>query len=247
MSTTRFLVDEATRADIKLRLLGSIAFRFHCPKYESYSDAMNRELTDIDFVAFSGERKKIRALFEGLGYVEDRDILVATEGARYFYRNPQNGLGVDVFFDRLDYCHPIELVHRLHLDSPTISLPDLVLEKIQIVELNEKDIKDLIILFLEHDLGVDERELVDDRYIAAILGNDWGFYYTATTNLNKVLVFLRRYDVLNDDERTIAEERVKRLMTEIESQPKSLKWKMRSKLGPKVRWYKEVSAKEATF
>lgn len=247
LTTTRALVDEADAAGIRLRLLGSMAFRFHCPKYESYLDAMHRELTDIDFVASSKDRKQIREFFDRLDYVEDRDILVATEGARYFYRNRENDLGVDVFFDRLDYCHPVELTDRLHLDSPTISLADLVLEKVQIVELNEKDIKDLIVLFLEHDLGVEDRERIDDGYIASVLCTDWGFCYTATTNLNKVRGFLGRYKEVDVDEQATVAERIDRLLTRIHYEPKSLRWKMRAKVGTRIRWYNEVSEKDATF
>ena len=246
-STTRSLVNAAEGEGVRLRLLGSMAFRLHCPKYASYLDALKRELTDIDFVASSKDRKKVRTFFDTLGYLEDRDIMIATEGSRYFYRNPQNLLGVDVFFDRLSYCHPIELGHRLHLDSPTISLADLVLEKVQIVEINEKDIKDLIVLFLEHDLGTDDRERVDDSYVSSVLGGDWGFYYTATANLEKLVRLLDRYGTLSPEEAATVAERVQRLRSRIESEPKTLKWRMRAKLGTKVRWYNEVSAKEATF
>lgn len=208
---------------------------------------MERELTDIDFVSSSKDRKRVRAFFEQLGYDEDRDIMIATEGDRYFYRNPTNLLGVDIFFDRLNYCHPIELAGRLHLDSPTITLADLVLEKIQIVELNEKDVKDLIVLLLEHDVGGGDPERVDDAYIASLLSGDWGFYHTATTNLGKVVSFLDRYPQLSSDEVATVAERLGRLRGRIESEPKTVKWKIRAKVGTKVRWYNEVSAKEATF
>jgi hypothetical protein len=247
VSTTQSLIDAAELEGLRLRLLGSMAFRFHCPKYVGYLDAMKRELTDIDFVTSSQDRTRLRRFFSKLGYTEDRDILVATEGARYCYRNPMNDLGIDVFFDRLDYCHSVELGDRLHLDSPTISLADLVLEKSQIVEIDEKDIKDLIVLFLEHDLGEDDRESIDHDYISRVLGNDWGFHFTSTTNLNKVAGFLDRYETLSDDNRATVRGKISRLLQRIDSEPKSLKWRMRAKLGTKVRWYNEVSDKEATF
>ena len=246
-TTAQSLIEKADEVGVRLRLLGSMAFRFHCPKYVHYLDAMERELTDIDFAASSKDRTKLRAFFDGLGYLEDKDVLVALEGTRYCFTHPRNALGIDVFFDRLDYCHPVELGDRLDLDSPTISLADLVLEKIQIVEINEKDIKDLIVCFLEHDLGRDDRDLIDIDYIAQLLSRDWGFYYTATINLQKVAGFLVKYEVLSDDERHTVAARLDDALKRIEAAPKSMRWKARARVGTKVRWYKEVSAKESTF
>jgi hypothetical protein len=245
--TTQSLIDKAEEVGVSLRLLGSMAFRHHCPKYVHYLDAMERELTDIDFVASSKDRTKLRAFFDALGYIEDKDVLVTLEGARYSYRHPRNSLGVDIFFDRLDYCHLIELRGRLDLDSPTISLADLLLEKLQIVEINEKDIKDLIVCLLEHDLGPDDRELIDIDYIAERLSRDWGFWYTATTNLQKVAGFLVKYDALSEEERYMVRTRIGQALKSIDAAPKSMRWKARARVGTKVRWYKEVSAKEATF
>lgn len=247
LETTRQLIDEADKQGIELRLLGSIAFRLHCPKYVGHLDAMKRDLTDIDFAASGSDRRKIRAFFKRLGFIEDKDILVVMEGARYSFQHPRNGLGVDVFFDRLDFCHPIDLGDRLDLDSPTICLCDLILEKLQIVEIDEKDVKDLIVCFLEHDLGKDDRESIDGDYIAHVLSRDWGFWYTATTNLPKIKSFLGRYEALSEGERRTVVERIDRLLDRIEAEPKSLRWKARARIGTKVRWYKEVSAKESTF
>jgi hypothetical protein len=245
--TTRSLIRAAEEEGVRLRLLGSLAFRFHCPGHVDYLDAMERELTDIDFAASSKNRKELRKFFDGLGYLEDRDVLVTMEGARYSYKNPENDIGVDIFFDRLDFCHPVELGDRLALDSPTISLADLVLEKVQIVEINEKDIKDLIVCFLEHDVGAGDPERIDIDYIAGIFSKDWGFYHTATMNLEKVKAFLSKYGVLADDQRKLVQARIDALLDHIKAAPKSMRWKARARVGTKVRWYKEVSAKETTF
>lgn len=247
LSATDSLIEEAEKEGIRLRLLGSIAFRFHCPRYVDHLDAMKRELTDIDFAASSKDRRRIREFFQSRGWIVDRDVLVALEGSRYCFQHPENDLGVDIFFDRLDFCHLIELSDRLYLDSPTICLGDLVLEKLQIVEINEKDIKDLIVCFLEHEVGADEREKIDDVYIARRLSEDWGFWYTATTNLDKVKGVLPHYDSLLDEERQLIQSRIDELLDRIQSEPKTVRWKIRARIGTKVRWYNEVSAKENTF
>jgi hypothetical protein len=47
----------------------------------------------------------------------------------------------------------------------------------------------VIVLLLEHGIGTDREcidgECIDAEYIATNLQNDWGFYYTVTTNLDK--------------------------------------------------------------
>ena len=78
---------------------------------------------------------------------------MASEGARHAYLHRQTGLNVDVFADELYFCHRIPFKDRLDLDSPTICTTDLLLEKMQIVEINLKDFKDTIVLMLEHPLS----------------------------------------------------------------------------------------------
>ena len=166
------LVEQAKERGLDLRILGSLAYRLHCPGNLRLFEEMQRDLTDVDVTARSDQRKDIREFLLGLGYQVDQDIVVATEGKRYFFTDPGSGMGVDVFFDELFYCHPIPLKDRLELDYPTISLADLLLEKMQIVQINPKDVKDSLVLLLEHPLGSSDREAVDAAYVARVLGSD---------------------------------------------------------------------------
>jgi hypothetical protein len=137
-------------------------------------------------------------------------------------------------------CHEVDFRGRLELHPKTITPTDLFLEKIQIVKISEKDIKDLIVLLHEADLTEDERG-VNVEYVANRMSWDWGFYYTTTMNLNKVREFLGRYsDKLGEDEVKTVSERIDRLLSAIEAKPKSTKWKLRAKIGPSVKWYNEV-------
>src|SRR5207237_5396907 len=115
------------------------------------------------------------------------EIAGATGGTRYYFKHPRTGLGVDIFMDELYYCHRIAFGGRLHVDSHTIPLAELLLEKMQIVELNEKDVKDTIVLLLEHDIGDGDDETVNGRLIADVLSDDWGFYHTVNMNLDRVV------------------------------------------------------------
>ncbi len=202
------LVDDAEKQGVRLRILGSLAFRLHCSENIELFDKMQRDLTDVDFAAAHDQRKAIETYLEGLGYEMDRDIQAATEGTRWFFLHPETGLGVDVFFDELFFCHRIPFKGRLELDFPTIPLADLMLEKMQIVEINPKDIKDALVLLLEHPIGSGDRESIDGNYIADLLAGDWGFYYTVTTNLGKLRTLGLEYGALDDQQWKIVLERV---------------------------------------
>jgi hypothetical protein len=241
------LVDQAAARGIQLRILGSLAYRLHCPANIALFEAMKRDLTDIDFAARGNQRKEIRAFLAELGFEIDQDLLVSTEGKRYAFEEPSTGLIVDVFFDELYFCHPIPLADRLSLDSPTITPTDLLLEKMQIVEINPKDIKDSLVLLLEHGLEIGGKDAIDHDYIAGILADDWGFYYTVTNNLARLGRELDGDSGVSPAQSQIIRNRIADLTKTIEETPKSRKWKLRARVGTRKRWYQEVAEKGKTF
>jgi hypothetical protein len=152
-----------------------------------------------------------------------------------------------VFFDELYFCHPIPLADRLSLDSPTITPTDLLLEKMQIVEINPKDIKDSLVLLLEHELEAGGTDAIDHEYIAGILADDWGFYYTVTLNLARLGRELDGDAGVSPAQGQVIRTRIDDLTETIEAAPKSRKWKLRARVGPRKRWYQEVAEKGKTF
>lgn len=243
------LVKEAEAKGIQLRILGSIAYRLHSPKNLHLFAEMERELTDIDFGAYRKQSHAIRDFMLAQGYKTNDGMFVGSEGARHIYQHPEWPLHVDVFTDELNYCHPIPFKGRLELDSPTITTTDLLLEKMQIVEINLKDLKDTMVLMLEHPVGDRSvgRESIDDGYICDTMSKDWGFYYTFTTNLKKVIEFIPQFPAIAKHEAECIESRIRALIAKIESAPKSIKWKLRAKIGTRARWYQEVSEKGEIF
>ena len=77
-------------------------------------------------------------------------------------------------------------------------------------------------------------------YISDIMRRDWGFYYTFTTNLKRVPDYLGEFPSIRDDQRNLIQGRINNLLEAIEAVPKTLSWKMRSKIGTRSRWYQEV-------
>jgi len=209
---------------------------------------MGRDVTDIDFAAYSKEGEKIEKFFANGHFQSERQQASLTPGlfvGRHIYENPQTGLHVDIFEDELNMCHLVDFRNRLQLDSPTISLADLALEKFQIVRINEKDIRDMLMLFAEHSVGDIETETINGKYIASIMSRDWGFYYTTTTNLGKIRKGLERYkDLFTAEDNQNIQDRIAQLEQMIESAPKSLKWKARASIGTRVQWYNDVEEVE---
>jgi hypothetical protein len=234
MANINVILTSAKENGVILRLIGSIATRLHSPS--ARSQVIPRALTDIDFVGYSSQSKKVHNLFQNLGYAGD-DEFNMIHGAERLLFFGKNGLHIDVFFDVLTMSHRLDLRGRLELDYPTISLTDLLMTKLQIVELNEKDVKDMICLLNDHDFAdSDQPEKINSKYIADLCSKDWGVYKTFTMNLNRILAHL---DKLGSDEkmRTRVADQCKALLDQIEQVPKGTKWKMRARVGEKKRWY----------
>jgi len=154
------------------------------------------------------------------------------------------GRHIDVFFNLLDFCHPVTFVDRLEAESLTLPLAELLLEKMQIVKINEKDLIDSIMLLREHPVGNSDKETVNAEIIATTLGKDWGYWRTVTGNLKLLKEILGDYEELSEDDRNTVRMRINELEARIRSEPKTLRWKARAKIGERVKWYKDVEELE---
>jgi hypothetical protein len=243
------MADGLKGAGITARILGATAIRIHAHQYADMHKALGREMSDVDFAAYSKERERIEQYFTKElkyqmlnaaitpGLLMDRCIFFDDAGGR-----PH----VDVFLDKLSMNHIIDFRRRLETYFPTIPVTELMLEKLQIVKINEKDIKDLIVLLLAHEIGESGSgsDAIDGKYIAKLLSKDWGFYYTVSSNLKKLEPMTAKYDVVKDELRREMLTKASKLMEIIDKEPKSMGWKMRSKVGPSVTWYNEVEEVE---
>lgn len=237
------ITEEASKRNILVRLIGSTAFVVHCPAHRELFKTLKRRLPDVDLMAYSSvKQSSLDELFKALDYEPIKSLAWHATG-RNIYVNKEK-LYVDVFKDILSFCHEITFKGRLDLDNPTITLVDLMLEKLQVVEINEKDFKDMAVLLLEHDFGSGDPEKVDYDYLAGLWAKDWGFYYTGTTNLKKLQSYIGSNEVLSKEQVKTVHDKVNTLLRRVEDEPKSLRWKMRAKIGTKVRWYEKVESVE---
>ncbi len=231
--------DIMRRADemgITLRVLGAVGVRIHCPKFKYIEYSAGRKLSDLDFAAYNSSAEGIEKIFADLGWAEDRFVR-ALYGTKRRIFHSKNGMHSDIFFDKLEFCHDVNLRGRLEIDYPTISLVDLLLEKLQIVKLNGKDVVDMMTLLREHEVGEADDETINIEYLASLCAKDWGLWKTATANLNKLVDFLPM--LKKGDARDVGA-KIKRALEAIEGRPKTLKWKLRAKMGERQKWYREV-------
>jgi len=246
------IVEEASKAKIPLRLIGGVAIRMHSGDFVEFAKRLGRlgpqeqEYTDLDFMSYSKFRDTLRKFFESLGYRKRRTTLSSAATQRQIYFHPDGWFYADVFFDKLLAAnHPIDFRGRLELDSPTISLTDLLLEKLQIVSFSEKDLKDTLLLLRAHSVGEGHApETIDGHYVASLLAKDWGFWYTVTTNLNGLRKAVSDMPSLNETEKSDITSKIGKLLELIEKEPKTSGWKMRSIVGAKKRWYNPVETSQ---
>jgi len=234
------IVNSAAEKGLILRLLGSLAFHLHCPGHANLQKQLGRAYTDIDCAGYHTQTSKMAALFSALGYAEDPEVNLYFAGQRSIFNNPSSGIHVDIFYDKLNFCHEINWVGRLEIETLTLPLAEMLLEKMQIIKINEKDIIDTIMLLLEHALGESDLETINIARISKLCALDWGLWRTVTMNLGKVAQLAQGYIELGAEEKKQVSQQVESALARINEEPKPLAWKVRAKVGDRVKWYQDV-------
>jgi hypothetical protein len=230
----------ARERGVVLRLLGAVAFARRCPNHTHLRERLGRHYTDIDFAAYGREAPQIRELLREAGYQEDAQVYVDSEGSRIVAEHHGIGMHLDVFLDKLEFSHTVPWKGRLEIDADTIPLAELLLQKMQIVQINEKDLIDTMMLLLEHPLGDTDDATINIGRISELCGKDWGWWRTLTMNLGKVRQMAEHYEELTEDETRRVSEQVEAALDRIEAEPKSMSWKLRAKVGDRKKWYRDV-------
>jgi len=234
------IVEAAKNEGIMLRLLGALAFHIHCPKFSYMQEMLGRTFTDIDFASYRQESSRINKLFVELGYQYDVRVRALFGSRLVFYDASGTNRHCDVFLDKLEFCHDIDFQDRLDVDYPTIPLVELLLEKMQIVKLNEKDIIDTIMLLREHQIGGSDKETINADRLANLTAHDWGLWRTVTINLENVRKAVQNNEKLSGEDKKDVDSKITALRSRIDQEPKSRGWKMRSQIGEKRKWYRDL-------
>jgi hypothetical protein len=234
------LVTAAQGAKIHLRLLGGVAIRYHSPSADHRE--LHRDYPDLDFIVYRGERRLLEPFFSGLGYVADRNFNLLNGERRQIFYDSRNGRRVDIFVGDFEMCHRLPMRDdRLRSHPVTVPLTELFLSKVQIVELNYKDILDLIALLLDNRVGLEGDEVINLRRITRLCMRDWGLYKTLSISLSRVEeVVVGQNPGLSETERQIVLERINAIRRALDTANKPLLWMVRDRIGTRIRWYAEV-------
>jgi hypothetical protein len=232
------LVEGASRAGLNVRLLGGLGVRVLCPDFPPRLRAGQ----DMDLACAGKGRREVAAYLAASGCVPDK-MFNSLNGDRQMYFTAPSGRAIDVMVDRLVMCHTLDLRPSLKNESLTLDAADLLLSKLQIVELNPKDAHDIAHLLSGVAVGQPNGRgssgaFIDLSRFGEILGADWGWWRTATGNLEKLpALFAADPALVPAGARFDPLEQALALLEVARSAPKSVKWKLRANVGDRVRWY----------
>ena len=226
------LIGRAADEGVPLRLLGGVGMRLRAPG--ELAPAFRRTYADLDFVTTKKGVGATTGLFRGEGYEAQVAFNALHGGERLLFFDNDHDRQVDVFVGAFSMCHKIPLDGRIEVDPVSIPLAELLLTKLQVVQLNEKDVRDALALLHDHEVGESDGELVNSARVAQLCASDWGLWRTITQNLAACRAFADTYDV---PDRPTLDERLDALLGRIEEEPKSRAWRMRARIGDRKRWY----------
>jgi|TARA_Y100000031_G_scaffold156959_1_gene214513 hypothetical protein len=234
----RYLVQWAAQKGIPLRLTGGVAIWMRAS--DEARVALSRQYPDLDLVAHSKHSLILQKLLTNHGYEPERRFNALHGNIRLFFHAADNSYHLDIFLDQFQMSHKLDLGRRLEVEELTIPTAELLLTKLQIAELNQKDASDTAMLLFDHELANDDGPgKLNTTYVAEPCAKDWGLFTTVSDNLGKSRELLP--ELLSDDyRRNLVATRIDELRCYLETSPKTLRWKLRAKIGRRMSWHERV-------
>jgi hypothetical protein len=234
IAEARRLHGRAEAEGITARLLGGAAVALSAPG--PLPAVLQRPYKDLDYVVRRADAARWRGLLDANGYQPDTQFNTLHGAQRLLHVDPVHGRQLDTFVSAFAMCHSLDLEGRLPADSATLAPADILLTKLQIFEINDKDLIDSIALLLCHPVSADGGPGIDGRRLAKVTGTDWGWHTTLTDNLAKVAQRVPAVGLDGADARTVGQ-RITQITQILTEAPKSLRWRARAKIGRRVPWY----------
>ncbi len=229
------VAEEANKRGVTLRLLGGVAFRLRSPS--TLDDNLRRKYVDIDFVGLRNQRTGIQKIFVERGYAPRTTFNAMNGHKRLIFNDIENQRRVDIFLNVFEMCHKFDFTKRLEIDSLTLPLADLLLTKLQVYEITEREYKDVTAFLKDHNLGeVDNENTINQDYIAKLCAADWGLWKTVSLNLERISNAIPNY-MGETQQQFLVKSKIAQLKKRIDEEPKSFAWRVRARVGEKVKWY----------
>lgn len=226
------LVGLADALGTRLRALGGLGIELRALDAQAL---LRRGYADVDVVAPPKARRQVDQVMTAAGLRGEREFNALQGARRQIWWTPDRSTHVDVFLGEFRMCHRLDLEGRLYVDHPALPAADLLLTKLQVVQLNRKDVTDIAALLTTHTIGEgDEPGSIDLGRIVEVLSADWGFYTTATDNLERLPGLVTELDTQLGRQVAAAAEKLRQAAADA---PKSRAFNLRAKLGRRKRWY----------
>ncbi|MEA2316624.1 MAG: hypothetical protein QOD44_813 [Solirubrobacteraceae bacterium] len=227
-------------AGLHLRFAGGLGIAMTCPS--ALRPPLAREYGDLDLAGRRKDHRLIVSLLHELGYVEDVEFNALNSDRRLLLHDPVSDRPVDVFLERAELCHDIDLRDRVRLPGPALTPADLLLMKLQVFETTRKDLTDIIAILVDHPMGHGEGEGVDVEYLACLAAKDWGLWRTTTMVARRAAEFARELEGFEHAD--IVAARTGEYLAALDAAPKSRAWRLRHRVGDKKRWYELPEEKD---
>ncbi|MGH2675344.1 MAG: hypothetical protein ACRDKA_14260 [Actinomycetota bacterium] len=224
------VLEAAETGGVVLRALGGLAVNLLCPS--ARVPPLARTYKDLDLAGRRGDAKAITDLLGSLGYAPDEEFNALHGHQQLYFWDPANARQLDVFVERIHLSHDLDVGHGLEATPRTLSPADLLLTKLQVVEVNEKDLKDACALLADQPISP---EGINPGRIAEVLGADWGWWRTCTNTLGAVIAYARSLQGFEQKDGVLRS--AHELSEHIDKAPKSLRWRVRSIVGERMRWH----------
>ena len=223
-------------AGLPVRLLGGLAIRLHATS--GMHPALARSYADIDLVCTRKAGRATSRFLVAAGYEANERFNAMNGSERMIFYDRPNRRHVDLFVGSFRMCHALPLADRIERDAPTLPPAELLLTKLQVVQLNIKDANDMIALLLDHDVAEHDDEAINSAYTAQLLAGDWGLWRTSRGSLESMREIVGQSG-LSAEEQARVQDRAARLWERVESEPKGVRWRARARIGESKRWYDE--------
>jgi hypothetical protein len=239
----RDLVAAADARGLAVRLIGGVAIRLVLG--DRFDPALERPVQDIDAITRRRDARGLETLLGERGWESAREFNALNGARRLLFHDPASDAQVDVFVEAFEMCHTLPLADRLDSPGPALAATDLLLTKLQIVELNAKDRNDLYALLGGAGLAAGDPAAIDPGRVAELTAADWGLHHTLELNLRRLADSVGEDGAATRDRDAITEA-IEAISVAMEEAPKRQAWKLRARLGERKRWYDDPEEVDRT-
>ncbi|HWE12226.1 MAG TPA: hypothetical protein VG365_01875 [Solirubrobacteraceae bacterium] len=231
----------AAERQIDLRLMGGVGIRLLIG--DTIPRLYDRPYRDLDIIVRRRQRRDVETLLSDRSWEPATAFNALSGGRRLLFHDPASDAQVDVFVETFEMCHTLPLADGLNRPGPSLPATDLLMSKLQIVELNAKDRNDCYALLERCDVADGDHRALEPSRIAGLTSVDWGLHHTFELNFQRLREGLKSVPEADAARITAV---LDALAAAIEQAPKGRGWKLRARIGERKRWYEEPEEVDRT-